>query len=82
MDDGEIMNVTARIRETALGIRRTLGTLATRPATAGMLANHAADLERLADELDRSAEDTQPIMVTHGSVLCPRCLGAGEVLDL
>lgn len=76
------MKPSASIRDIAAGLRRLAKTLATRPATQGFVENYAADLERLADEMVRAAEDTQPIMVSPGMVICDRCGGEGEVLDV
>lgn len=73
---------TVKIRETAVGLRKLAQALATRPATRGMVESYAADLEVLADAMDRADADTTPIMVSPGMSVCPRCLGEGEVLDV
>lgn len=82
MGDGEVVSGASQIREIAAGLRRLARTLTTRPATQGFVENSAADLERLADEMSRASEDTQPLMVSPGMIVCTRCGGDGEVLDV
>jgi hypothetical protein len=53
-----------------------------RPIRYGIITQHADEIDVLAAESERAAADTQPIMISNGYMICTRCNGTGEVIDL